>query len=152
MPIHYDIDGSVARFTIDNGRLNIMTGEMYEQLFVALSRFIADENLKVGIICGPIRATFAQAMTSSRLRGLVIRFRAGPRPYRLYAVTSQSLQPPMAGTLALDFIFCWCYLTFVLPLPRHDSAFPRSVIAWAAPAVPAGSAGNYRTQSQCRCS
>lgn len=58
MPIHYDIDGSVARFTIDNGRLNIMTGEMYEQLFVALSRFIADENLKVGIICGSDAGNF----------------------------------------------------------------------------------------------
>lgn len=52
MPIHYETDGSIARFTIDNGRLNILNVEMYEELFYGLSKFIADENLKVGIISG----------------------------------------------------------------------------------------------------
>lgn len=58
MSLHYDIDGPVARFTIDNGRLNIMSGDMYEELFVALSKFIADDSLKVGIISGSDSGNF----------------------------------------------------------------------------------------------
>lgn len=58
MSVHYDIDGPVARFTIDNGRLNIMSGDMYQELFVALHEFIADDNLKVGIISGSESGNF----------------------------------------------------------------------------------------------
>ena len=42
MPVQYQTDGAIARFTIDNGRLNIMSGNMYEELFFALSAFVAD--------------------------------------------------------------------------------------------------------------
>ncbi len=58
MPVRYDTNGAIARFTIDNGRLNIMSGDMYEELFFGLSRFIADENLKVGIISGSDSGNF----------------------------------------------------------------------------------------------
>jgi len=58
MPIHYENNGAVARFTIDNGRLNIMSGEMYEELFFALSEFLSDQNLKVGIISGSESGNF----------------------------------------------------------------------------------------------
>lgn len=58
MPVHYETTGSIARFTIDNGRLNIMSGDMYEELFIALSKFVADEDLKVGIIGGSDTGNF----------------------------------------------------------------------------------------------
>ena len=58
MTVHYQTEGAVARFTIDNGRLNIMSGNMYEELFFALSEFLADENLKVGVISGSESGNF----------------------------------------------------------------------------------------------
>lgn len=58
MPVHYDIDGAIARFTIDNDRLNIMSGDMYEQLFVSLSEFLANDDVKVGLISGSETGNF----------------------------------------------------------------------------------------------
>ena len=36
MPIHYEKDGPVASFVIDNGKVNVLTPAMHRELFEAL--------------------------------------------------------------------------------------------------------------------
>lgn len=52
MPLHYAKDGAVATFTIDNGKVNVFTPEMHKQLFEALTDFLADPALHVGVLAG----------------------------------------------------------------------------------------------------
>lgn len=52
MPLDYRKDGAVASFVIDNGKVNVMTPAMHRDLFAALSDFIADPALRVGILSG----------------------------------------------------------------------------------------------------
>lgn len=52
MSVHYEKDGAVARFTFDNGKLNVLNVEMHKQLCEYLSDFLMDDDLKVGILAG----------------------------------------------------------------------------------------------------
>lgn len=52
MSVVYEKDGSIATFTLDNGKVNVLTPEMHKQLFDALKDFVADPNLRAGILTG----------------------------------------------------------------------------------------------------
>lgn len=52
MPVHYVTNGPVATFTIDNGKVNVLTPAMHKELFDALTAFQADPNVHVGILAG----------------------------------------------------------------------------------------------------
>jgi enoyl-CoA hydratase/carnithine racemase len=52
MPVHYEKVGEVAKFTLDNGKLNVLDMGMHEELYQYLSEFLADDSLKVGILTG----------------------------------------------------------------------------------------------------
>ncbi|HEY8383770.1 MAG TPA: enoyl-CoA hydratase/isomerase family protein [Microvirga sp.] len=52
MPIHYEKQGSIATFTIDNGKVNVLTPAMHKELYQNLLDFIADPEIRVGIIAG----------------------------------------------------------------------------------------------------
>lgn len=58
MPLTYAKDGAVATFTIDNGKVNVLTPEMHRELFAALTDFLADPSLRVGILAGREGASF----------------------------------------------------------------------------------------------
>lgn len=52
--IEFETRGAVAVLTLDNGRLNILTRGMHEQLLRALLRFLRDDALKVAVLtCRP---------------------------------------------------------------------------------------------------
>jgi len=59
MPIHYVKQGAVATFVIDNGRVNVFTPEMHRTLYEALTDFIADPALRVGVLHGRDGASFS---------------------------------------------------------------------------------------------
>lgn len=52
MAIKYSVTEGVATFIIDNGRLNLFTMAMHEQLHGFLLEFLNDETAKVGVITG----------------------------------------------------------------------------------------------------
>ena len=52
MPLRYEVDGRIATFTIDNGRLSILTPQMHRELYEALQHFVADRAVHVGILTG----------------------------------------------------------------------------------------------------
>lgn len=52
MPIRYERKGSIATFTIDNGKVNPMTPLMHKELFLALKEFLADDSVHCGILTG----------------------------------------------------------------------------------------------------
>ena len=52
MTVHYETSGAVLRLTIDNGRHNLLTGGMYQQLCEMFTNFMNDGNLKVAILRG----------------------------------------------------------------------------------------------------
>lgn len=52
MPLTYEKTGPVARFTIDNGKVNVFTPAMHRELHAALLDFVADPTIRVGIIAG----------------------------------------------------------------------------------------------------
>jgi enoyl-CoA hydratase/carnithine racemase len=52
MTIEYRVEGGVGIFTIDNGRLNVFTMAMHEQLHRDYLKFLNDDQVKVGIIVG----------------------------------------------------------------------------------------------------
>ncbi len=58
MPIHYEINGPIATITIDNGRLGIMTPELHKALYHRLEDFIADDEIRVGILKGADGCSF----------------------------------------------------------------------------------------------
>jgi enoyl-CoA hydratase/carnithine racemase len=52
--IEFETRGAVAILTLDNGRLNILTRAMHEQLMRAMLRFLRDDALKVAVLtCKP---------------------------------------------------------------------------------------------------
>lgn len=59
MPIHYVKQGAVATFVIDNGRVNVFTPDMHRRLFEALTDFVADPEIRVGIMQGRDGASFS---------------------------------------------------------------------------------------------
>lgn len=52
MPIHYTTHDGIATFTIDNGRLNLLTMAMHEAFHHYYLQFMHDDSLKVGVITG----------------------------------------------------------------------------------------------------
>ena len=52
MPIHYEKRGHIAHITIDNGRLNLMQPGLHREMFGHLEEFIADDEVRVGILAG----------------------------------------------------------------------------------------------------
>jgi len=52
MPVKYHLEGNVAVFTIDNGKLNLFTMEMHEQFYRHFLKFINDDNAKVAVLTG----------------------------------------------------------------------------------------------------
>jgi len=52
MPVKYHLEGNVAVFTLDNGKLNLFTMEMHEQFYRHFLKFIDDDNAKVAVITG----------------------------------------------------------------------------------------------------
>jgi enoyl-CoA hydratase/carnithine racemase len=52
MPIRYERNGSVATFTIENGKVNPLTPQMHKELFLALKEFLADDSVHCGILTG----------------------------------------------------------------------------------------------------
>lgn len=59
MKLHYQVDGEVATFTIENGKVNPMTPEIHKQLYHALQTFQRDRKVKVGIITGAGERAFS---------------------------------------------------------------------------------------------
>jgi enoyl-CoA hydratase/carnithine racemase len=57
--IDYVKAGPVAMFTIRNGKVNPTTGEMHRQMHAALVDFLADPDLKVGILTGAGERAFS---------------------------------------------------------------------------------------------
>jgi len=58
MPLHYAKSGAVATFTIDNGKVNVFTPQMHEQLHRALVDFGRDPEIRVGILRGSPERSF----------------------------------------------------------------------------------------------
>lgn len=52
MGIEYQTDGAIATFTLANGTVNPITPAMYRELHQAMLRFLADPDLRVGILTG----------------------------------------------------------------------------------------------------
>ncbi len=52
MPLHYEKNGHVAVFTIENGSVNPTTPAMHKQLYLALKDFLADTSIRCGILTG----------------------------------------------------------------------------------------------------
>jgi enoyl-CoA hydratase/carnithine racemase len=57
--IDYVKAGPIATFTIRNGKVNPLTGEMHRQLHEALVDFLADAELRVGILTGAGERAFS---------------------------------------------------------------------------------------------
>ena len=58
MPIHYEKRGAVALITIDNGRLNLMQPLLHRQMYQHLQTFLADEDVRVGVLAGSAGNSF----------------------------------------------------------------------------------------------
>jgi len=52
MPIEYERNGAVGYFTIRNGSVNPMTPAMHKELYHAMIEFLADDEVRVGIMQG----------------------------------------------------------------------------------------------------
>ena len=52
MAINYELQDGVATFTIDNGRLNLLTMAMHEELHNYYLQFLHDDSAKVGVLAG----------------------------------------------------------------------------------------------------
>ena len=52
MPINYEVKNEIGIFTIDNGKVNAITHEMHEELYLHLKDFLSDDSVKVAILSG----------------------------------------------------------------------------------------------------
>jgi len=52
MTIHYQVEGEIGVFSIDNGKVNVFNEEMHGQLLHHLHHFLRDDGVKVGVITG----------------------------------------------------------------------------------------------------
>lgn len=59
MPIEYAKDGPLATFTIANGSVNPITPAMHREMHAALQDFLADPELRVGILTGAGERAFS---------------------------------------------------------------------------------------------
>lgn len=58
MTVHDEIDGATLRLTLDRGKHNLLTGDMYRQLCELLTRYMNDDSLKVAILSGTTGNSF----------------------------------------------------------------------------------------------
>ncbi len=59
MGIEYTKDGSIATFTIANGKVNPITPAMHREMALAMADFLADPGLRVGILTGAGERAFS---------------------------------------------------------------------------------------------
>ncbi len=59
MPIDYQVDGAIGRITIRNGALNPITPLMHRELHEALTEFLTDPDVRVGILSGAGERAFS---------------------------------------------------------------------------------------------
>ena len=59
MGIEYTKDGAIATFTLANGKVNPITGAMHRELHAAMLDFMADPDLRVGILTGAGERAFS---------------------------------------------------------------------------------------------
>jgi enoyl-CoA hydratase/carnithine racemase len=59
MGIDYAKDGAIARFTLANGKVNPITPAMHRELHAAMLDFLADPELRVGILTGAGERAFS---------------------------------------------------------------------------------------------
>ena len=59
MPIEYTKDGAIATFTLANGTVNPITPAMHRELHAAMLDFMADPDLRVGILTGAGERAFS---------------------------------------------------------------------------------------------
>ena len=52
MPINYEVKNEIGIFTIDNGKVNAITHEMHQELYLNLKDFLSDDSVKVAILSG----------------------------------------------------------------------------------------------------
>lgn len=52
MPVHYEREGDIAIFTLENGSVNPTTPAMHKQLHAALTDFLRDDSIRCGILTG----------------------------------------------------------------------------------------------------
>ena len=52
MTVHYQKQNHIGVFTLDNGDLNVLTPSMHKQLYDHLAEFLADPDVRVGILTG----------------------------------------------------------------------------------------------------
>ncbi|GAB2505070.1 enoyl-CoA hydratase/isomerase family protein [Microbulbifer agarilyticus] len=50
--VHYEAHEGIGRFTFENGRLNLLTMKMHEELHRAYLQFLNDDSVKVGVLTG----------------------------------------------------------------------------------------------------
>ncbi|BBK34449.1 E-phenylitaconyl-CoA hydratase/crotonobetainyl-CoA hydratase/dehydration protein DpgD [Stella humosa] len=59
MPLEYEKKGHVAYFTIRNGSVNPMTPSIHKQMYHTMLDFLADEDIRVGIMTGAGERAFS---------------------------------------------------------------------------------------------
>lgn len=50
MPVHYEVEGAIGIFTVENGKVNVFDPPMHRALFEALEGFERDPAVKVGLL------------------------------------------------------------------------------------------------------
>ena len=58
MTVHYQKQNHIGVFTLDNGDLNVLTPSMHKQLYDHLAEFLADPDVRVGILTGRAGGSF----------------------------------------------------------------------------------------------
>ena len=58
MPIHYDIDDTVARITLDNPPVNVFNPELHRDFYRILKEFIADDKVHAAVWTGAGERSF----------------------------------------------------------------------------------------------
>jgi enoyl-CoA hydratase/carnithine racemase len=59
LPLHYEIRGEIAYFTIDNGKVNAFTPRMHKEFYEHLRAFEIDAQARVGILAGSAGKPFS---------------------------------------------------------------------------------------------
>ena len=59
MPLEYEKKGHIAYFTIRNGSVNPMTPSIHKQMYSTMLEFLADEEVRVGIMTGAGERAFS---------------------------------------------------------------------------------------------
>ena len=94
MTIRYEIRDEVGVFTIDNGRLNLITVEMHKQLCMGLYDFLYNDDIKVGIMIGANNRCFS---AGDDLRQDTLPIRAKPDWRQMTSLTGRN--KPIIGAV-----------------------------------------------------